>query len=123
MVDSSGNVFWANNALYGFTSETKSLLTAPVVSSTPQLLFGPGGTLYAAYSSAQSTTVSALIPSFQQSDTSPTSIYSPTHLYVTGGARQGGKPSTLEARGSVILGESFSVKMGETLTVRVNVSK
>lgn len=124
VVDSSGDVFWANNALYGFTSETKSLLTAPVLSSTPQLLFGPGGTLYAAYSSAQSTTVSALIPSFQQSDTSPTSIYSPTHMYVTGSAaRQGVKAWTLEARGNVILGENFSVKVGETLTVRVNVSK
>jgi hypothetical protein len=124
VVDSAGNVFWANHALYGFTSDTKSLLAAPVLSSTPQLLFGPVGTLYAVYSSDQSTTVSALIPSFQQSDTSPTSIYSPTNLYVTGSAaRQGGKPWTLEARGSVILGANFSVKTGETLTVRVNVSR
>jgi hypothetical protein len=127
VVDSAGNVIlWANNALYGFTAEMKRLFTAkPVIPYAPELLFGPGGTLYAAYGPAESvTTVSALIPSFQQSDTGPTSIYSPTHLYVTGGAaRQGGKAWTLEARGSVILGKDFSVRMGETLAVKVNVSK
>jgi hypothetical protein len=126
VVDSSGNVFlWANDALYGFYPVTGSFPTAPVVSSTPQLLFGPAGTLYAAESSAQSTTVSALIPSFPQSDPLER-IYSPTHLYVAGSSRQrlqgGMRVWTLEARGNVILGKDFLVKMGETLTVRVNVS-
>jgi hypothetical protein len=126
VVDSAGNIMlWAKNTLYGFSAETKSLFTAQIVSSPPQLLFGPSGTLYTTYGTTDSgTTVSALIPSFQQSDGGPTDIYSPTHLYVTGSpARQGLKSWVLGARGSVLLGENFSVKMGETLTVHVNASQ
>jgi hypothetical protein len=126
VVDSAGNIMlWGNNTLYGFTADTKSLFTAKVESSPPQLLFGPGGTLYLAYGTTDSgTTVSALIPLFQQSDAGPTNIYSPTHLYVTGSpARQALKSWILGARGSVLLGENFSVKMGETLAIRVNASQ
>jgi hypothetical protein len=126
VVDSAGNLmFWASNTLYGFTPETKSLFASQVVSSPPQLLFGPSGTLYTAYGTGDTgTTVNALIPRFQQSDAGPTNIYSPTHLYVTGSAaRQAVKPWTLGARGSVMLGDNFSVKLGETLTVRVNASQ
>ena len=125
VVDSVGNImFWASNTLYGFTAETKSLFAAPVISSPPQLLFGPAGTLYAAYSTGDTgSTVSALVPSFQQSDAGPANIYSPTQLYVTGSPdRKAVKSWELGARGSVILGANFSVKMGETLSVRVNAS-
>ena len=123
VVDAAGNIMiWADNNLYGFSAETKPLFTAKIVSSPPQLLFGPGGTLYAAYESADSKlSVSALIPSFQQSNGSPTNIYSPTNLYLTGSpAGQGVKSWILGARGSVLLGENFTVKTGETLSVRVN---
>jgi len=128
VVDSAGDVIlWASNTLYGFTADTNPLFTAkPDISFVPQLLFGPGGTLYA----RSETSVSALVPSFQQSDTGPTTIYSPTHLYVTGSAaRQGVKAWTLGARGSVILGENFSVNggetvnSGETLSVCVNADR
>jgi len=126
VVDSAGNLmFWASDTLFGFTPETKSLFAGQVVSSPPQLLFGPSGTLYTAYGTGDTgTTVNALIPSFQQSDAGPTNIYSPSHLYVTGSAaRQAVKPWTLGARGSVMLGDNFSVKLGETLTVRVNANQ
>ena len=50
VVDSAGKVIlWANGTLYGFSADGKILFTAkPAISSTPQLLFGPGGKLYAA---------------------------------------------------------------------------
>ena len=126
VVDGAGNIMiWADHTLYGFSAETKSLfrlLTVKDVSPPPQLLFGPGGALYAASESAASgATVRALIPSFQQSDAGPANIYSPTNLYLTGGpARQASKSWILGARGSVLLGENFAVKTGETLSVRVN---
>jgi hypothetical protein len=126
LVDGAGNVvFWANNTLYGYTAETKSLFTASAVSSPPQLLFGPSGALYGAYGSTDAgTTVTALVPSFRQSDAGPTSLYSPNNLYVTGSLdRKIAKSWTLGASGSVVLGENFSVKMGETLAVRVNTNQ
>jgi hypothetical protein len=59
VVDSAGKVIlWANGTLYGFSAEGKILFSAkPAISSPPQLLFGPGGRLYA----ADSSTVSALM--------------------------------------------------------------
>jgi hypothetical protein len=59
VVDSAGKViFWANGTLYGFSAEGKILFTAKLALSAPsQLLFGPGGMLYA----AGSNTVSALM--------------------------------------------------------------
>lgn len=129
VVDSAGNVIlWANGALYGFTEQTANFIAhalVPAMSYTPQLLFGPGGTLYAygpEPTAETPATVSALIPSFQQSNAGPATIYSPTHLYMTGSAgRQGAtKEWMLKARGSVILGENFSVNVGEKLTVCVN---
>jgi hypothetical protein len=120
VVDSAGNVFlWANNILYGFTADTKSLFTAPVASSPLELLFGPGGTLYA----VSGTTISALVPSFTLSADSPTDICSPTHLQVMGTATKGSQPRTLRARGSVILGNGFVVRSGAQLKVTVGVSK
>ena len=56
MVDSAGKViFWANGTLYAFSAEGEILFTAkPAISSPPQLLFGPGGKLYAAASNTVS---------------------------------------------------------------------
>ncbi len=120
VMDSAGNVIlWANNTLYGFTADAKSLFAAPVASSPLQLLFGPGGTLYA----ISGTTVSALVPSFTLNAGSPTDICSPTHLQVMGTATKGSQPRTLRARGSVILGNGFQVQNGAELKVTVGVSK
>lgn len=119
VVDSAGNaILWVNNTLYGFTADAKSLFTAPVASPPLELLFGPGGTLYA----VSGTTVSALVPSFTLNAGSPTDICSPTHLQVTGTATKGAQPWTLRARGSVILGNGFKVQNGAELKVTVGVS-
>jgi len=120
VVDSAGNVvFWADSIFYGLTPDRKPLPLSGL--NNPQLMFGPAGTLYAVYQNpASQTAVRAVVPSFQQSDAGPTDICSPTNLYVTGNtARQGGRAWTLAARGSVILGENFSVKAGETLAVSI----
>jgi hypothetical protein len=126
VVDSAGNLmFWANDTLYGFTSEPKLLFAArPALSEpNPQLLFGPGGTLYWASEGVNSFTVSALVPSFNlKGNTGVTGIYSPTQLRVTGEAATG-KMLTLETLGSMTLDKGFAVKTGTGLTVRVNVRK
>jgi hypothetical protein len=131
VMDKDGNVmFWSENTLYGFRPNTSSLFTAGVASSALELRFGPGGTLYTAYTRSvddKVATVGALIPSFQQAEAGPEDIYSPTRLYVTGAAGRRAAANkqnwALGARGSVMLGEGFSVEMGETLTVRVNASQ
>ncbi len=125
VVDSDKDVIlWADNTLYGFAADTGPLFTAqPEMSRVPQLLFGPGGTLYAAYGPPGSvSTVSALVPSFTLNAGSPTDICSPTHLQVTGTATAG-QQWQLSARGSVILGNGFVVQSGAQLKVKVNVSQ
>jgi hypothetical protein len=121
VVDSAGNVmFWANDTFYGFTGEPKLLFDPKLPDlGNPQLLFGPGGTLYA----ASRATVSALIPSFNLDTVGNIrKINSPTNLQVTGTAT-GGAPWELEARGGVILGNGFRVQSGATLSVTVNKSQ
>ncbi len=117
VADSAGNIMlWANDTFYGFTAEA-SLLFNPKLPELgePQLLFGPGGTLYAASGGA----VSALIPSFNLDALgNHRKIKSPTSLQVTGTATPGA-PWELEARGSVIHGNGFQVQKGATLSVKV----
>jgi hypothetical protein len=122
VTDSAGDVlFWANNTLYGFSADRKRVLTAtPEVRYTPQLLFGPGGTLYAVYGPADGAkTVSALIPAFTLSGAHPDTITSPTHMQVTGVAAKGADWK-LKACGSVILGAGFEVQSGAALEVKVD---
>jgi hypothetical protein len=126
VVDSVGNIlFLSDHMLYGFSKEAKSLFAKKVLLSSTQLGFGPGGLLYSAHGATDTpATVNALIPSFQQTNAGPADLYSPTRLYVTGGPDdKAAKPWTLGARSAVILGEGFFVKMGDTLTVRVDAEK
>ncbi len=126
VVDSAGNImFWADKTLYSFYPETNSLTKHAVEAPPPQLFFGPSGILYAAYEAAKSeTTVSALIPSFQLKDAGPMKIYSPSTLYVSVDPnRKTAKNWDLGARESVVLGGDFSVKVGETLAIRVNANQ
>jgi hypothetical protein len=128
LTDSAGDVLlWANNTLYGFNANMNRVLTAtPEVRTAPQLLFGPGGTLYAVYGPADGMkTVSALIPAFTLSAASPDTITSPTHMQVTGVAakRADGAVWKLKTCGSVILGTGFEVQNGAELKVTVGVSK
>lgn len=124
VVDAAGSVIvWANNTLYGFTSQSAQSFAAkpePALPADPQLMFGPGGTLYAVNDSRNFVTVSALIPSLTLNANSPVSVYSPTQLETTGVAAAG-KKWTLESLGSMILGNGFQVQRGAELTVRVNV--
>jgi hypothetical protein len=126
VVDSAGNVvFWASNTLYGFAGQAGQSFAAkpePALPPDPQLMFGPGGTLYAVSDLRNSMTVSALIPSFTLNAASPISVYSPTQLEATGVAAAG-KKWTLESFGSMILGNGFQVQSGAELTVRVNVQE
>jgi hypothetical protein len=117
VVDSAGNVmFWADDTFYGFSAEPRLLFNPKLPElGKPQLLFGPGGTLYA----ASGATVSALIPLFNLDTVgSIRKIESPTNLQVTGTATAGA-PWELEARGSVIHGNGFQVQKGATLSVKV----
>jgi len=117
VVDSAGNVmFWANDTFYGFTGEPRLLFNPKLPElGNPQLLFGPGGTLYA----ASGTDVRALIPSFNLDALGNNrKIKSPTNLQVTGAATSG-PPWELEAGGGVILGNGFQVQSGATLSVKV----
>ena len=126
VVDSAGNVmFYGGHSLYGFTAEGKSLFAPSVQSPSSRLSFGPGGTLYATEQTADTgSNVIALIPSFQQKEAGPADVYSPTQLSMTGDpAGKVGKSGVLGSRGDVMLGEDFSVKVGETLTIRVNTGK
>lgn len=130
VVDSAGNVvFWAKNALYGFNNESNALFAPttpdPALLSDSQLLFGPGGTLYAVNRSGDFVSVSALIPALTLSADSKPSISSPTQLRVTGVAakRPDGQAWTLTAGGSVILGNGFEVLNGAVLDVKVGASQ
>jgi hypothetical protein len=129
-VDSAGNVvFWAKNALYGLNNESNALFAPttpdPALLSDSQLLFGPGGTLYAVNRSGDFVSVSALIPALTLSADSKPSISSPTQLRVTGVAakRPDGQAWTLTAGGSVILGNGFEVLNGAVLDVKVGASQ
>jgi hypothetical protein len=124
VVDATGNViFWANNTLYGFAGQAGqsfAVKPAPALPPDSQLMFGPGGTLYAFNDLRNFITVSALIPSLTLNAEGPVSVYSPTQLEATGVAAAG-KKWTLESFGSMILGNGFQVQSGAELTVRVNV--
>jgi hypothetical protein len=118
VVDSAGNVmFWANDTFYGFTAQAKQLFSPQLPElGKAQLLFGPGGTLYA----ASGATVNALVPSFNLDALGNGSrkIKSPTSLLVTGTATTGA-PWELEARGSIIRGSGFQVQNGAVVKEKI----
>lgn len=124
VADASGNViFWASNTLYGFAGQggqSFAVKPEPALPPDPQLIFGPGGTLYAVTDQRNSMMINVLVPSFTLNATSPPGVYSPTQLEATGVAAAG-KKWTLESFGNMILGNGFQVQTGAELTVRVGV--
>ena len=127
-MDAGDNVFfWENGTLYGYqTKPSASKLFAwkqPEGSNLPQnleLLFGAEGTLFAQHcenDECRATAgVFALIPTYSW-PTAAASISSPTNLRVDGTATSG-KTWTLDAPGSLFLGNGFTVKQGAELTVK-----
>jgi hypothetical protein len=139
-MDASDNVFfWENGTLYGYQT-TSSIRPTPAESRQPsvsklfawmqakgsgsspppglpkelELLFGAEGTLFA--QDSKTGAAFALIPTYHL-PTAERSISSPTNLRVDGTA-EGGETWTLQAPGSVLLGNGFTVKQGAALTVK-----